>query len=90
MENEIENHIKLRKLAYEDMKERYESLPTHYIYIACQDAITRIKSFLRLKRKGIAKTERPEIRNVSVWLDDVLWDYDGFPRLKEGRDGQTK
>jgi len=32
--------------------------------------------------------EKSEIRNVSVWLDDVLWDYDGFPRLKEGRDGQ--
>ncbi|MCD6503093.1 MAG: transposase, partial [Euryarchaeota archaeon] len=88
LENEIESRIKLRKLVYKEMKERYEDLPTHYIYTACQDAIMRIKSFLRLKRKGIAKTESPEVKNVSVWLDDVLWDYDGFPRLKEGRDGQ--
>ncbi|MCD6503163.1 MAG: transposase, partial [Euryarchaeota archaeon] len=49
LENEIESRIKLRKLVYEDVKERYEGLPTHYIYTACQDAITRIKSFLRLK-----------------------------------------
>ena len=88
LENEIESHIRLRKLVYKDVKERYEGLPTHYIYTACQDAVTRVKSFLRLKRKGIARTERPEIRNVSVWLDDVLWDSEGFPRLKEGGDGQ--
>ena len=50
LENEIESHIKLRNLVYKDMKERCKGLPTHYIYTACQDAMTRIKSFLRLKR----------------------------------------
>jgi len=43
---------------------------------------------LQRVRGKAAKMEKSEIRNVSVWLDDVLWDYDGFPRLKEGRDGQ--
>ncbi|MCD6158225.1 MAG: transposase [Euryarchaeota archaeon] len=88
LENEIESHVRLRNLVYKDMKERYKGLPTHYIYTACQDAVTRVKSFLRLKRKGIARTERPEIRSVSIWLDDVLWDFKSFPRLKERKDGQ--
>jgi len=27
--------------------------------------------------------ERPEVRNVSLWLDDTFWDFESFPRLKE-------
>ena len=88
-ENNITSFYRLKSETYKILRERYPELPSHYIYTACQDAITRIKSFLRLKRKGIAKTERPEIRNVSIWLDDVLWNYNGFPKLKERRDGQN-
>ncbi|MCD6158142.1 MAG: hypothetical protein J7J75_00685 [Euryarchaeota archaeon] len=30
--------------------------------------------------------ERPEVRNVSLWLDDTFWDFESFPRLKERGD----
>jgi len=88
LENKIRSHIKLRKIVYDEIREEYKDIPTHYIYTACQDAITRVNSFLRLKKKGIAKTDKLEIRSVSLWLDDVLWDVDRFPRFKERRNGQ--
>jgi len=88
-ENSITSFYRLKSETYKILRERYPELPSHYIYTACQDAVTRVKSFLRLKRKGIAKTESPEVKNVSLWLDDVLWDFENFPRLKEGRDRQN-
>ncbi|CAB50301.1 RNA-guided endonuclease InsQ/TnpB family protein [Pyrococcus abyssi] len=63
-------------------------MPTHYYYTVCQDAVTRAKSFLELKKKGKVETEKPVVKRVSLWLDDVLWDYKRFPQfntLKNGR-----
>ncbi|MEM1611169.1 MAG: hypothetical protein QXQ57_05955 [Sulfolobales archaeon] len=39
----------------------------------CQDASARAKSFIKRKKKGIARREYPEIRRISIWLDDHLW-----------------
>ena len=55
------------------MRSRYPELPSHYIHTACQDASTRIKSFLKLKRRNITKTEKPEVNSISIRLDDHLW-----------------
>lgn len=49
--------------------------------------MTRVKSFFELKRKGKAKTVKPEVRKVSIWLDDVLRNYKNFPQFKERKDG---
>lgn len=87
VENRVKSHLKLRKLFYEKLKEEHD-LPTHYYYTVCQDATTRAKSFLELKKKGRARTEKPEIRNVSLWLDDVLWDYKRFPQFNTLRNGR--
>ncbi|WP_346766006.1 transposase [Thermococcus sp. M39] len=86
-ENKVKSHVKLRKALYEKLKEEYPKLPTHYIYTACQDAVTRMKSLLEHKKKGKAETEKPEVRKVSIWLDDVLWDYKRFPQFTERGDG---
>lgn len=87
VENKVKSHLKLRKLFYENLKEEY-TLPTHYYYTVCQDAVIRAKKFLELKRKGKAKTEKPIIRKVSLWLDDVLWDYKRFPQFNALKDGK--
>ncbi len=87
VENRVKSYLKLRKLFYKKLKEEHD-LPTHYYYTVCQDATTRARSFLELKKKGRARTEKPEIRNVSLWLDDVLWDYKRFPRFNTLRDGR--
>jgi len=63
----------LKKHMYRVLREKYPQLPSHFIHTACQDASTRIESFLELKRRGRAYTEKPVVRKVSIWLDDHLW-----------------
>jgi len=57
-------------------------LPSHYVHTACQDASTRAKSFLRLKKLGLAERKYPEIRRISIWLDDHLWKPNGLTSIK--------
>ncbi|WP_245521952.1 transposase [Pyrobaculum neutrophilum] len=78
----VTGHVSLRKALYEELRRRHPDLPSHYIYTAAQDASQRIKSFLALKREGKARTERPEVRKVSVWLDDRLWAPDGYTAVR--------
>jgi len=37
---------------------------------------------LRLKRLGLAEREYPEVRSVSVWLDDHLWKLNGSTSIR--------
>jgi len=71
--NGITSFTKLKALNYRELRSLYPQLPSHYAYTACQDASTRAKSFLKLKKKGLAKRDYPEVRKVSIWLDDHLW-----------------
>ena len=73
MRNELTSFTKLKTLKYRELRSLYPQLPSHYAYTACQDASTRVKSFLRLKKKGKVKKDYPEVRKVSIWLDDHLW-----------------
>ncbi len=73
--------IRLKALKYRELREMYQ-LPSHYVYTACQDASARAKSFLRLKKRGLAKREYPEIRKVSIWLDDHLWKPNGLTSIR--------
>ncbi|XRO76016.1 hypothetical protein ACO3TA_03955 [Methanocaldococcus sp. 28A] len=81
LKNKIKSHIKIRKGIYEEIKNKYSNLPTHYIYTASQDVSTRIKSFISMKKRGKAYTETPEVRNVSLWLDDILFNYKDFKTI---------
>ena len=63
------------------MRSLYSQLPSHYVYTACQDAAERAHSFLRLKRMGRARKPYPEVRNVSIWLDDHLWRAEGLTSI---------
>lgn len=62
----------------------YPHLPSHYAYTACQDAVTRVKSFMKRKEKGLARKEQPEVRRVSIWLDDHLWERSSLTSLRVG------
>jgi len=72
-DNNVKSFTSLKKHKYRGLRSRYPHLPSHYIHVACQDASTRIGSFLKLRRKGLAKTNRPRVNKVSIWLDDHLW-----------------
>ncbi|MEZ0345712.1 MAG: transposase [Infirmifilum sp.] len=78
----VKSFTKLKASRYKDLRKLYPLLPSHYVYTACQDASVRAKSFLRLKKLGLAEKEYPEVRRVSIWLDDHLWKLDGYTRVK--------
>jgi len=80
--NEIDSFIRLRALKYREMRELYPHLPSHYAYTACQDASTRAKSFLELREEGLARKDLPEVRRITIWLDDHLWRPDGYTYIR--------
>jgi len=71
--NEVASFTRLKALKYRELRSQYPQLPSHYAYAACQDASTRTKSFLKRRRKGLARRDYPEVNRVSIWLDDHLW-----------------
>lgn len=74
----VKSFTKLKALKYREMRNLYLHIPSHYAYTACQDASTRAKSFTRLKRLGLAVRNCPEVRKVSIWLDDHPWKPEGL------------
>jgi len=79
--NYIKSFIKLKAMKYRELRSIYPHLPSHYAYTACQDASTRAKGFLKLRKRGLTNIEYPEVRSVSIWLDDHLWKLDGLTRV---------
>jgi len=71
--NRITSFTRLKALKYRELRSLYPQLPSHYAYTACQDASTGVRSFLKRKRKGLAKRGYPLVNRVSIWLDDHLW-----------------
>jgi len=80
--NNIKSFTKLKALKYREIRSLYQQLPSHHVYTACQDASTRAKSFIRLKKLGLAEREYPEVRRVSIWLDDHLWKPNGLTSIR--------
>jgi len=76
--NGITKFTRLKAERYHDVRSLYPQLPSHYAYTACQDAAERAHSFLRLRRVGKARKAYPEVRGVSIWLDDHLWRAEGL------------
>jgi putative transposase len=79
--NNIDSFTRLKRDKYRELRRKFPQLPSHYIYTACQDASTRIKSFNKLKKKGLAKSEKPVVNRVSIWLDDHLWKRIGYTTI---------
>ncbi len=80
--NNVKSFARIKALRYREMRSLYPQLPSHYVYTACQDASTRAKSFLRLRKLGLAEREYPEVRTVSIWLDDHLWKLNGYTSIR--------
>jgi putative transposase len=79
--NSVDSFTRLKRDKYRELRGRYPHLPSHYIHTACQDASTRIKSFNKLRKRGLAKSEKPEVSRVSIWLDDHLWRRVGYTTI---------
>jgi len=68
--NRITSWTRAKKLLYQRFKEEYPDIPSHYIHEAIRDASQRIKSFKKLKKEGIARTEKPVVKKWSVGCDN--------------------
>ena len=80
--NNVKGFTRLKALKYREMRNLHPQLPSHYVYTACQDASTRVKSFLRLKKLGLAERDYPVDRRISIWLDDHLWKPNGLTSIR--------
>jgi len=69
----VASWVKAKKELYRYFREKYSELPSHYIHEAIRDASSRLKSFLKLKKKGLAYTEKPEVKRWSVGCDNQMW-----------------
>jgi hypothetical protein len=69
----------LHRIFYNRFREEYPWLPTRIIKGCYRDAIRRARSFKKLKKKGQAGRDRPEIRRITItYSDSQDW------RLREG------
>ena len=69
----------LHRIFYNRFREKYPWLPTRIIKGCYRDAIRRARSFKKLKKKGQAEKDRPEIRSITItYSDSQDW------RLREG------
>ena len=73
VEDEVTSYVMLRVRNYDFLRSLYPQLPSHYSYTVCQDAVERVKGFLRKKRRGLVRKDYPEVRNISIWLDEKLF-----------------
>ncbi|AMM54796.1 RNA-guided endonuclease InsQ/TnpB family protein [Pyrococcus kukulkanii] len=73
VENEVTSYIMLKAKNYDFLRSLYPQLPSHYAYTVCQDAVERVKGFLRKKRRGLTKKDYPEVKSISIWLDEKLF-----------------
>jgi putative transposase len=67
---------RLKAEKYHELRVKYPSLPSHYIYTACQMACSIYRSFRKHKRKGKAKAEKPTFKKQVIMLDDHLLSLD--------------
>jgi putative transposase len=82
MRNGVTSFTRLKALKYRELRSLYPQLPSHYTYTACQDVSTRVKSFFKRKKKGLAKKDYPVVNRVSIWLDDHLWRMKGLTSIE--------
>ncbi|MEM0172865.1 MAG: transposase [Thermoproteota archaeon] len=61
------------KELYRYFREKYPDLPSHYVQQAIRDAAARLESFRKMKKKGLAYTEKPEVKQWTVSCDNKLW-----------------
>jgi putative transposase len=75
-EKGITSFKRLKAEKYQELREKYPRLPSHYLYTACQMACSIYRSFRKLKRRGLARAEKPTFRRQVVMLDDHLFSLD--------------
>jgi len=76
IENNVTSYYSLRKLIYNEWKQKWD-YSTHFCHSACRVATSMLKSWRKLKRKRLAKSDRPVARKLFMQLDSQLVKYEG-------------
>jgi len=74
--NGITSFKRLKAEKYHELRVRHPSLPSHFIYTACQMACSIYKSFRKLRKRGLVKAEKPLFKKRVIMLDDHLFNID--------------
>jgi putative transposase len=72
----ITSFISLYRAKYRELRQRYPTLPPHYIVTACRLTASIYKSFIELKKMGVCEKERPTFKGRTIWLDRQLFKLD--------------
>jgi hypothetical protein len=72
----ITSFISLHHAKYRELRQRYPTLPSHYIVTACKYAASIYESFIELKKMGRCEKERPVFKGRTIWLDRQLFKLD--------------
>ncbi|MEM3832615.1 MAG: hypothetical protein QW128_03315 [Thermoprotei archaeon] len=72
----VTSFAKLRKLVYDEWKARW-NYSTHFCHSACRVATSMLKSFRKLKRKGMAMSDKPVAKKLFIQLDPQLVKFEG-------------
>ena len=92
-ENNITSFYRLKGEPYKILRRRCPELPSHYIYTACQMAVSIYKNYRKRKRRGKANG-RPVFKKDVIMLDDHLFKLyleraQGRRKLFEGGEWKT-
>jgi len=74
--HKVTSFINLHHAKYRELRQRYPTLPSHYIDTACRLTANIYESFIELKKMGVCEKERPTFKGQVIWLDKKLFKLD--------------
>ncbi len=74
--HKVTSFISLHHAKYRELRQRYPTLPSHYIDTACRYTASIYKSFLELKKPEMCEREKPIFKGRTIWLDRQLFKLD--------------
>jgi transposase len=76
--NNVLNATQLQGLFYSRYRREYPSLNSQLVIQAIRQAAQIAKSFVKRKKKGLARKPYPEVRSVSLRFVETAWSYEEF------------
>ena len=75
---QLTSFTRLKRETYHDLRHHptYHTLPSHYLYTACQMATAIYKSFRKRQRRGKTTKTTPLFKKTVIMLDDHLFRLD--------------
>ena len=76
--NSINSFTRLKRDKYRELRKRFPHLPATIFTRLVKTHLPGSRVFNKLKKKGLARSKKPEVNKISIWLDDHLWRRAGY------------